>query len=101
MDDSTFLTTYKTQVPARAPKTVIEDIDGRLWALPGATVTSKEEMFLKWNAENPNDTWYVWFHKGLECPDIDDKVRLGEKSRTVTAVYRVYRNKRAVVIFDS
>lgn len=100
MDNSSFLNIYKTQVPARAPKTVIEDIDGRLWALPGATVKSKEEMFLKWNAENPESTWYVWFHNG-DCPDIDDKVRLGEKIRSVFAVYRVYRNKRAVVIFDS
>lgn len=100
MDSSNFLNIYKTQVPARAPKTVIEDIDGRLWALPDAEQSSQEELFLKWNAENPNDTWYVWFRNG-ECPDIDDKVRLGEKSKTVTAVYRVYRNKRAVVIFDS
>ena len=43
--------------------------------------------------------WYVWFKD--TCPDIDDKVRLGETLREVYAVYRVYRNKRAVVVFDS
>lgn len=92
-----FLTLYKTQVPTKPPASVIEDLEGRFWAAANGLDLSKEETFVKW--KTMESVWYVWFKDN--CPDIDDNVRLGETLREVYAVYRVYRNKRAVVVFDS